>query len=110
MSLRGYGAYLLPQNIEVCFYIVQVSVEASVTDTEEDAWQTGPCLSLSVKAQDDSSTKGAPSQSRTQIPASFTQVPGTSRPPASSSGVTVEPYSASAHQMMQHPAAARPSL
>lgn len=80
-------------------------MEASVTDSEDDVWQTGPSLSLSVKAQDDSSTKVAVPQPRPSVAGSFTApLPGPSRTPTSAAGVTVEPFVTTGHQaIQQHP-------
>ncbi|KAB7500558.1 Integrator complex subunit 7 [Armadillidium nasatum] len=83
----------------------QVTVEASVTDSEDDVWQTGPSLSLSVKAQDDSSTKVTATQPRPPVAGSFTApLPGPSRASTSTAGVTVEPFVTTGHQtIQQHP-------
>ncbi|MCL4126927.1 UNVERIFIED_CONTAM: hypothetical protein GTU68_042490, partial [Idotea baltica] len=102
---RHCGLYRNVQTVSLA-----VSVDASVTDMEDDAWKTGPCLSLSVKAQDDPSGKSAAGQSRPPPLASLAPSAGPSRAPQSTSGVTVEPYTINApHQMMQY-APARPAL
>lgn len=48
----------------------QVSVDTSVTDDSDDAWQTGPRHTLHVKSQEDPASKTSVSQAPRQVPPS----------------------------------------
>ena len=80
--------------ISLTFEIFQVSVDTSVTDDSDDAWQTGPRHTLHVKSQEDPASKTSVSQAPRQVPPSQ-YAPSTSQgaPGPPPPGVSVLPSS-----------------
>ncbi|XP_071531436.1 integrator complex subunit 7 isoform X2 [Panulirus ornatus] len=71
--------------------LYQVSVDTSVTDDSDDAWQTGPRHTLTVKSQEDPASKASVSQAPRQVPPSQYAPSSSQGAPGPPQGVNVLP-------------------
>lgn len=66
-------------------------MDTSVTDDSDDAWQTGPRHTLTVKSQEDPASKASVSQTPRQVPPSQYAPSGSQGAPGPPPGVNVLP-------------------
>ncbi|KAK3880532.1 hypothetical protein Pcinc_014980 [Petrolisthes cinctipes] len=71
--------------------VYQVTVDTSVTDNSDDAWQTGPRHTLTVKSQEDPANKTSVSQAPRQVPPTQYAPSGSQGVPGPPPGVNVIP-------------------
>lgn len=72
-------------------YLFQVTVDTSVTDDSDDAWQTGPRHTLTVKSQEDPANKTSVPQAPRQAPPSQYAAPSSQGAAVPPPGVSVLP-------------------
>lgn len=66
-------------------------MDTSVTDNSDDAWQTGPRHTLTVKSQEDPANKANVSQAPRQVPPTQYAPSGSQGTPGPPPGVSVLP-------------------